>query len=182
VRLDDSEVPGMVHTVACLVVPPETPDSVANAVLLRTGGQNPLSLLDADGRAEIRAILQDPKLGPMDRVMFAGLRFGAAIDRRGETLMADLNRLDQRTADRMNLRDELMEAKELTYTSVGDEGMRAIYQDRINALKPESERDALESEALRAQLNRLQEARQWSLDQMKDMVHRSSETIAKLFA
>ena len=182
VRLDDSDVPGMLDTVACLLVPPETPDSIAKAVALRTGGLTPLSFLDAEARQEIRAIIEDQGLGPKDRIFFVGLHLSAAVDRRREQLIADLTRLDQRLADRMALRDELMSAKEQTFTGLGDERMRVEYQNRIDALATEGERDRQEGAELRAQGDRLNEAQRWYQGEIKDMLNRSSATFAKLVA
>ena len=182
VRLDDSEVPGLLATVACLMVPPETADSIARALVVRKGGWTPMSLLDEKAQRKIREIMRDETITASDKVLLSGLHFTDGIDRRREDLLAELTQIDRRMADRMARRESLMAAKEETYTRSSDRSEAAGYQDQIDALGAEGKRDQGETERVMAELGLLNEARQWYLDQTRDVLQRSSATIRKLFA
>lgn len=153
VRLDDTDIPGMLPTVAYLQWPPETAESLTITVLLRLGKIPPeLALLSRQTLEEMRRIFEDPGLSPRDKPMFASLSAFKEIGAKRDQLMSELDEVDRRTENRMKLRERLSER--------GD-------TSRLAELRRESEADREARNRIMQQIEDLTRARQWFLDHMK---------------
>lgn len=151
VRLDDAIIPGMLSTVAYVQWPPETAETLAVLVLFRLGKIPPaLALLSRHTLEEMRTIFEGPG-NPRDKTMFASLHAFKELDTTRDRLLAELDDVDRRRLRRMELREQMMER--------GD-------NSRMAELAREAEVDTDTQNRIMQQLDDLNGARRWFLEQM----------------
>jgi TIR domain len=167
VRLDDTEIPGILPTIGYLKWPPESSDSIADAILIKLG-RDPQAfvMLSQETRKEIREVMLQPGLTAMDKGHLIGLIAFKDLDSKRDKTLEELTVLNDKAAKRMALRDKLHESGDYT---------------QMEKLKKEQEADKRRSEQLLQENDDLGKTRQLILSELKALNSRSLEFIRNMW-
>jgi hypothetical protein len=172
VRLDDTEIPGILPTIGYLKWRQENADTIADVILVKLGRDpRARALLSSKAREKLRDLMLEHGVPAKDKAFFGAGLASADLHSKRSAMMEELIALDRNIAQCAARKDELMKVGK-------NKRAMKLYQE----VKNEAEEYKRKRDQVSEGLDELRKATQLLHSEMKALTDKSWEFVRSLLA